>query len=209
MKRHHTAVLPVCAVLLVVALAASCGFFTMEVKLIADPREGPAPLTVDFLLSVDDFHHPDRYDWNYGGGIDKVSTNKNRSSYTYEQPGTYTASCHASQDRAIGQNFYEGDKVSITVFDPAAGELQASITAERTGNDVEGLIEVECTSTVTGGIEPYTYAWDFDDGSGPMTGPNPTYLYFDDGQSHTIVLEVTDDEGSKAVSNEVVIDLGA
>jgi PKD repeat protein len=47
-----------------------------------------------------------------------------------------------------------------------------------------------------GGIEPYSWAWDFGDGY-RSTEQNPVHTYRGDG-NYTVILIVTDDEGEKA-----------
>jgi PKD repeat protein len=54
--------------------------------------------------------------------------------------------------------------------------------------------EVWFFPTVTGGFEPYSYEWDFGDGS-TSTDAQPSYVYKSDGK-YTVSLKVTDDRGN-------------
>lgn len=69
-----------------------------------------------------------------------------------------------------------------------AVEFSAATRNAREGQDIR------FTPTVSGGFEPYSYAWYFGDGS-TSTESNPRHAYSDDG-SYTVSLAVTDDRGN-------------
>lgn len=52
-------------------------------------------------------------------------------------------------------------------------------------------LDVSFTGSATGGKTPYTYSWDFGDGSDPSTDQNPSHTYEDEG-NYTATLTVTD-----------------
>lgn len=55
-------------------------------------------------------------------------------------------------------------------------------------------LTVNWTSTVEDGTEPYTYLWDFGDGSPTSTEATPTHVYKSEGD-YTAVLKVKDAKG--------------
>jgi PKD repeat protein len=82
-----------------------------------------------------------------------------------------------------------------------AGQAQAPAPAEELYVDLEGdpdegppPLAVKWTSTVEDGTPPYTYKWDFGDGSAPASDANPTHKYEKEGE-FTATLTVTDSKG--------------
>ncbi len=81
---------------------------------------------------------------------------------------------------------------------PAA---QAPAPAEELYVDLEGdpdegppPLSVKWTSTVEDGTEPYTYKWDFGDGTTVVNDANPTHVFAKEGE-FTATLTVTDSKG--------------
>jgi PKD repeat protein len=63
------------------------------------------------------------------------------------------------------------------------------------------------TSTVTGGVGPYTYLWDFNDGTYGNTA-NPTHVYATSGE-HDVTLIVKDSKGCEAHASTIQLYVGA
>jgi len=80
--------------------------------------------------------------------------------------------------------------------------LDVSIQASPDGDNP---LDMDLAATVTGGIGPYTYAWDAGDGSTASTS-NFEHQYAAAGQ-YTISLTVTDSRGATA-TNDISIDAG-
>lgn len=208
-KRYMLAASVIVLLLMAGGIVLSCGFFIMQVKLFAQSTEGSAPLSVVFRLSVDDSHHPDRYSWDFDDGYGQVNTRNNFTDFIYQNPGSYYVTCFAYQERALGGEFHKGDHIVITVTEPEDGELQVTITAEITNNNIEGLVELACDSTVSGGTAPYTYDWDFGDGKVvDYNIEDPYYYYPDQPETYTVQLTVTDTVGVQGISNPVEILVG-
>lgn len=115
--------------------------------------------------------------WTFGDGDDSYDQNP---SHTYSAAGAYTVTLYVSGPR--GSASYSATISVITLSIAADNETPAADE------------DVNFTSTVVGGVEPYTYAWDFGDELGDSSEENPTYAYPSAG-SYVATLTVTDDQG--------------
>jgi len=66
--------------------------------------------------------------------------------------------------------------------------------------------EIQFTGFATGGVEPYTWHWDFGDGE-EATEQNPTHAYTEAGVFN-VTLTVTDDEGTIATDTTTATIVG-
>ena len=103
-------------------------------------------------------------------------------------------------DLANNPSAVVNDTIILRIVEP----LTVLITADPTSGYAP--LTVDFTSTVSGGVLPYTYDWDFGDGIGTSTEPNPAYIYTRAG-NYTATLVVTDsnmDTASDSVDIEVL-----
>jgi len=77
------------------------------------------------------------------------------------------------------------DSVSINCY----AELNAEASADST-NILEGET-VTFSGSANGGVQPYTWLWDFDDGTSDSTLQNPTHQ-FNTAGTYNVILRVTD-----------------
>ncbi len=82
--------------------------------------------------------------------------------------------------------------MSYIAVDLEQSKLGVEFSAD-TRNAKEGQ-DIRFIPTISGGFAPYSYAWDFGDGS-TSTEPTPSYAYSDDG-NYSVTLVVTDDRGN-------------
>jgi len=102
--------------------------------------------------------------------------------------------------QAVGDFFPETATYSEAITVLQVPPLQVSVSANP--NNGQSPIAVTFTSTVTGGIPPYTYAWTFGDG-GTSTDANPAYTYRSSG-TYTVTLVVTDSMSTQKSSTATV-----
>ena len=77
-------------------------------------------------------------------------------------------------------------------FGPADLLVAAPLIADFEFDNVCFCTDTTFTDTTTGGVEPYTWDWDFGDSSGTSTEQNPSYHY-DSAGTYNVTLTVTDD----------------
>jgi PKD repeat protein len=79
---------------------------------------------------------------------------------------------------------------------PPTEGVAEPLTAEITANTIEGdaPLTVELSAIVAGGTEPYTYSWDFGDGS-PGSDQSTVQHIFENPAIYTVTVTVTDTTG--------------
>lgn len=143
------------------------------------PKPGVAPLTVAFDGSAWGGIPPFSFEWSFGDG---GTSSEEDPIYTYEDPGTYTATLVVT-DKWGTQG---SAQVAITVLAPLATDISFLVGAQ-------DVLTISFRATPLGGTPPYTYLWDFGDGS-TSTLKTPTHTYAEPG-TYLVTLTVTDAEG--------------
>jgi len=147
----------------------------------ANPTTVPTGDNIDFTGSATGGVEPYTWNWDFGDG--NTSTSQNPT-HAYESSGTFTATLtvnDSASQTAI-------DTVEITVL-----ENTLSVTASANPTTVQTGTSVEFNGTAAGGTEPYTWEWDFGDGS-TSTQEDPSHAYSSSG-IFTATLTVIDDLG--------------
>ncbi|MFG2846764.1 PKD domain-containing protein [Kitasatospora sp. NPDC048296] len=148
------------------------------------PTTGNAPLNVAFTGSGSGGTAPYGYSWDFGDGS-AASTAQNPS-HSYGAAGTYTATLTVTDASTPAKTATS----SVTLTVSAVGNpLAASASGTPTSGQVP--LNVAFTGTATGGSPPYSYSWDFGDGSAAGTAQNPSHSYGAAG-TYTATLTVTD-----------------
>ena len=162
----------------------------------ADTTAGPVPLTVNFTGGASGGTPPYTYSWDLGDGSQSADQDP---AHTYASQGNFTA--------------------TLTVKDSAAGSAQdahlrisagTTLVVQATGNPLYGTapLTVSFSAQATGGSPPYTYAWDFGDGSASSAEQNPSYTYATDG-NYNVVLTVTDSVSRTASDSHLAVNVGS
>ncbi len=139
--------------------------------LTAVPELGMAPLEVRFEGIVAGGTPPYTYQWTFGDG---ASSAEQAPSHTYVSPGDFD--------------------VTFAVTDSAGKEAQASLRVTATDTPVplaaaghadpvsgSAPLGVHFSATVNGGTPPYSYRWDFGDGTPASTEPAPFHAFRGEG----------------------------
>ena len=94
---------------------------------------------------------------------------------------------------------YAEQKIKVYV-----GEVEA-LTADITADAVDGMapLQIHFDVNVNGGETPYTYSWDFGDGSTIVVNKNPVHTFLQPGQ-YLVTLTVTDSAGNTATDTIAV-----
>jgi len=152
----------------------------LDVAISANPTSGTTPLPVSFTTTVSGGLEPYTYSWAFG---DSGTSTQKSPTHTYTTPGTFTATLTVQDSSPTIKT--KSVTTSLTITSPA---LITTISASPTS----GLapLSVSFTSTVSGGLSPYSYSWAFGD-SGTSTQSSPSHTYSTSG-TFTVTLTVTD-----------------
>jgi PKD repeat protein len=125
--------------------------------------------------------------------------------HVFDSPGTYHVSLriHSYDYRLWGEFMFDWAYLTITVVNPGA-PLEANADGSDLG-EYETLVdeEIQFYGIASGGIQPYTYEWDFGDGA-TFNEQNPVHVYNTEGV-YTTTFTVTDSVGSIASDTVEVI----
>jgi chitodextrinase len=152
----------------------------------ADPKSGPAPLSVNFSGRATGGIPPYAYKWSFGDGQTSSSQNP---SHTYSAPGNFTAILTVKDS----QNATATDSSAITVAG-FPSPLRASASASPESGPAP--LSVSFSGGATGGTPPYSYHWSFGDGQS-SNNENATHTYTTAG-TYAATLTVRDSDLARA-----------
>lgn len=169
---------------------------------------GPAPLTVWFNASASGGPGPFAFAWTFGDGASGTGPSV---SHTYATTGVYSVILIAYD--AINDSTHLTASVQVYPTSSGgpgegnsnwAGPLYVSIS----GSPVTGPapLTTELTATATGGIAPYSFEWNFGDGSQNQSGAQLSHTYASLGEYAATVF-VADQAGDQ-VETGVFVDVG-
>jgi len=141
-----------------------------EVWAFADFALGEAPLEINFFAFESGGIEPITYLWDFGdGGEGEGSV----VSHSYLAMGEYNVVLTATDDSGRTAVF---DSTSIEITGEPAPLDVVLQSPQPTGNERE----MQLIATVSGGFAPFTYEWDFGDGTASEE-PNPIHTYAESG----------------------------
>ena len=123
------------------------------------------------------------YSWEWDFGDSSPHSYEQNPIHTYTNPGDYTATLTVTD-----YNTNTGTDTSSVYI-----ESSSTLNAEA-GGPYEGVANYECVwlqGTASGGCQPYTWEWDFGDGTTNSLERNPCHTYTSTGQ-YTATITVTD-----------------
>lgn len=131
---------------------------------------GSAPLLAQFQANLSGGSGPYTYLWTINGAN---RTTESEFDHTFSNPGNYSIELTAEDHLGEVRNA----TLQVSVTPRAASGLSAWARASVTVGPAP--LGVDFSSGSTGGTAPYTYVWDFGDGSGtsPSSTGNSTHVY--------------------------------
>src|SRR5205085_9047461 len=143
--------------------SAIVGISPLGIDLSANPTSGNFPLTVNFTATpAGGSGTYTSYAWTFGDGVTATSTTPT-ASHIYTAAGSYNATVQVTDSTPSNVT---SAPLTITVNTPP---LTASATGTTPTSGLAALT-VNFNGAAGGGTPPYTYGWDFGDGSAPVTG---------------------------------------
>ncbi|MBS1688225.1 MAG: PKD domain-containing protein [Bacteroidetes bacterium] len=127
------------------------------------------------------------FEWNFGNGDNSTSENP---TYSYGATGMYTVTLTVTN--SAGCQSYSRKANYVHVYGPPSVNFSATPTVFCGTSGTTTF-----TSTIGGGPSPYTYNWDYGDGSAHGTTANPNHSYTSTRPNYDVKLVVTSAAGCK------------
>jgi PKD repeat protein len=138
----------------------------LSVTFAASPTSGLIPLPVTFTSTVSGGTAPYTYKWTFGDG--SPGSTAPDPSHTFNTSGVFIVNLNVSDNAGHSQ-------ASVTQITTHSGPM--SVTASVTPTHGVAPLVVSFMATPVGGLSPYTYLWNFNDGVETSTAPDPTHTY--------------------------------
>src|SRR5919106_4133236 len=156
------------------------------VNIIPNGTEGIAPATFEFEAVVTGGIEPYTYRWNFGDGSRETGDDETIE-HTFEEPGRYNVNLIVID--STGQA--ASDNIPIIVEPPSPPPL-ASVNIISNGTEGIAPATFEFEANVAGGTGPYTYSWEFGDGSSRESNARTVSHTFDQAGRYNVGLVVMD-----------------
>lgn len=160
--------------------------------------QGTVPLVVQFGAQVQGGLAPYTVRWDFGNGSSAQGTATN---YTFENAGNFTVmvSVTDSLGRIVNSSV---PIVADSVSSPPPLLATATVAATGQATCATPQVPYAFDGTASGGVAPYTFRWNFGDGS-TANGPSATHSYSGPITS-TPTLNVTDSTGATVQTDAVL-----
>lgn len=177
----------------------------LAVEVITNGTEGEAPATFVFVAGTIGGTETYTITWDFDDGNVEESEEQ-AILHTFEEEGTYNVTVDLTDDDEL----IASDSIEITVEETESeseeegeeadeGETNNLPTVEIVSNDIEG--EAPATfvfrAEIAGGEEPFTFSWDFGDGSEGSDEEIVEHTYNDPG-TYNVAVTITDSDGDTA-----------
>lgn len=168
---------------------------SLTVSLTPSPTSGTAPLDVSFAASISGGVAPYTINWNFGDGT-TIADGGTSQTHTYTTTGTYTATI------SVADSGGNTGQTTATISVSGSSTLQVSLSVSPTSG--VSPLTVMLGGSAVGGTGPYTYLWNFGDGTTSTASPltEPTHVYTSVG-TYTVYLTATDSLGNNGTSTGV------
>jgi PKD repeat protein len=166
----------------------------LTVGIISNGTESVVPATFEFQANLTGGTEPYTYIWNFGDGSEE--SDEQTVLHTFEEAGTYNVVVTGTDEN--GQE--ASDNLEITINEPPPPTtITEPLTVGIISNGTEGIVPAtfEFQANLTGGTEPYTYIWNFGDGS--EESDEQTVLHtFEEAGTYNVTLAATDTDNQNA-----------
>ena len=165
--------------------------------IISNSTEGFAPATFEFEANITGGDEPYTYLWNFGDGSEE--SDEQTVEHTFEEAGIYNVTLAVTDN----DNQDATDSILITVEPtPTPTTITEPLTAGIISNSTEGFAPAtfEFEANITGGDEPYTYLWNFGDGSEESDEQTVEHT-FEEAGIYNVTLAVTDNDNQDATDS--------
>src|ERR687891_11158 len=158
----------------------------LTVEITSEDTEGIAPATFEFEAEVTGGIEPYTYRWNFGDGSRETGDDETIE-HTFEEAGRYNVNLIVID--STGQA--ASDNIPIIVEPPSPPPL-ASVNIISNGTQGIAPATFEFEANVAGGTGPYTYSWEFGDGSSRESNARTVSHTFDQAGRYNVGLVVMD-----------------
>jgi PKD repeat protein len=166
----------------------------LTVGIISNGTESVAPATFEFQTNLTGGTGPYTISWDFGDGSEE--SDEQTVLHTFEEAGTYNVVVTGTDEN--GQE--ASDNLEITVNEPPPPTtITEPLTVGIISNGTESVAPAtfEFQTNLTGGTEPYTYIWNFGDGS--EESDEQTVLHtFEEAGTYNVTLAATDTDNQNA-----------
>jgi PKD repeat protein len=167
------------------------------VEISSSGTEGVAPATFEFEANVTGGTGPYTYSWDFGDGSVDVDDDESIE-HTFDVAGSYNVGLTVID--STGRNVF--DSIPITV-EPPPPLTAVEISSSGTEGVAPATFEFE--ANIIGGTGPYTYSWDFGDGSVDVDDDESIEHTFDVAGTYNVDLTVIDSTTGQSASDSTLI----
>lgn len=166
----------------------------LRANLTANPSSGEAPFATAFSTIAHGGTPPYKYSWSFGDGPN--SSGANLTQHVYDSPGVYTAAVTVVDSAGAIVR-----ALALVVVHAPTGTFSLSASAKPANSTV--ALQTTLTANATGGTSPYSFSWEFGDGTSG-TGASVGHLYNQTG-SYEATVFAADAAGRTAMTTVHVV----
>ena len=179
------------------------GVEPVTLDLEADVYIGFAPLTVTVTPTVNDAEGDVKYKWYVDIGDERRVTSKEAGPFqwTFDDPFMHNIALEVEDERGDVSDI---ETLQFNVMEPGSERVQSILLAEET--EGPSPLEVQFAVYAASGVPPYSYSWDFGDGT-TSREQFPVHSFEGTGEEFKVTVVVSDHNGSSTGPAEQNIQL--